>query len=154
MSPEGQCHLRHKNRKCSQHQTIRGQLFVLRLKSIDHYGPANLFYFVIFFHLVQVIRGWSSRLLSWKIWKAQSAIFSCIVKAKFISSCLKETFKKTYKDPLERFSASVNTLTINDKAGKKLMVRNDRNILVNDKQAKINGKKHSCLAWDFYVLLS
>lgn len=37
---------------------------------------------------------------------------------------------------------------------KKIMVRNHRNILVNDKHAKINGKKHKLFGWDFYVLLS
>lgn len=72
-------------------QALLGGFF--RLNSIYLYEPADLFLFVVFFHVVQGVRSWPSHLFSWKIWKAHTTIFSCIVIAKLISCSLEETLK-------------------------------------------------------------
>lgn len=72
---------------------LRFWFFFLSLNSIYLYEPADLFLFVIFLHVVQGVRSWPSHLFPWKIWKAHTTIFSCIVIAKLISCSLEETLK-------------------------------------------------------------
>lgn len=119
----------------------------LKVKEHYLYEPADLLHFVIFFHLVQVVRRWASDLFSWKIWKAQPTIFFCIVKAKLLSSSLKETFKKCKK--AHKKQCHVKTSYWKDKNTRKKFFRNYTNSLgkyIDKKERK------TFFAWDSHFL--